>query len=69
MAQPYSADMYVQRCSDSERYQLRSAVRWELVVPPAEQLSDIDVSSTLVHLDGIHSRIRFETLALHLISF
>ena len=37
MAPAYITDMCVKRTFDSERYNLRSAVRGELVVPPARK--------------------------------
>ena len=67
----YIADMCVKRWFDYESYQSRSAVR----VPtscchqPREQLSDVEVSCTLVHLCGMHYHITFETLTLHSISW
>ena len=53
-------------------FRLRSALRREFVVPWHEsrkQLLDVEVSSTLIHLYGMHSHMTFETLALHLTSF
>ena len=60
----------IRRCFDSEHYQLRSAVRGELVVPPATKLTlGVPVLDMLVHLYGTRSRETFVTFPFLLASF
>ena len=64
MAPSYIADMCVKRSFESEHYNLRSAVRGELVVHQrGNQLSAVVALNIAVHHFGTHYRMTPEHLA------